>query len=80
VGYYAGGPVEVPVEYATLATPVASGWDAPPAEAEPEPEPVAAPVDGLVANPDLGAWATFTPSEPVARPVLSTAEEPNPWA
>ena len=83
VGYYTGGPVEVPAEYATLATSVASGWDSPPAEPdpEPEPEPVAAvPVASVAANPDLGAWATFTPSEPVARPVPSAAEEPNPWA
>jgi predicted regulator of Ras-like GTPase activity (Roadblock/LC7/MglB family) len=81
VGYYTGGPVEVPAEYATLATSVASGWDSPPAEAEPDPEPVAAvPVASVAANPDLGAWATFTPSEPVARPVPSAAEEPNPWA
>jgi predicted regulator of Ras-like GTPase activity (Roadblock/LC7/MglB family) len=79
VGYYTGGPVEVPAEYATLATSVASGWDSPPAEAEPDPVD-AVPVGSGAANPDLGAWATFTPSEPTARPVPSAAEDPNPWS
>lgn len=77
VGYYTGGPVEVPAEYATLATSVASGWDGPPREPEPEPEPE--PVASHATDPDRGAWATFTPSEPATRPLASAAEEANPW-
>jgi predicted regulator of Ras-like GTPase activity (Roadblock/LC7/MglB family) len=89
-GYYTGGPVEVPAEYAPMATSVAAAWDTPPAEAQPdqavepeqvEPEPVAAAVPtNHHANSDLGGWATFTPSDPAARPPRSPDEEPNPWA